>query len=452
MPTARLSGILFAGLLTACDFVAALPGRQDSAAPAKGSASAENGEAPAAAIVKAPTTAELLRSCPLESPNFSDLHKLLDQGEFAKVDATLDAQLDGHRKAPACESHLWETVGFFCSLDFAHHLDPWAAARPDSWGALSARACRWIDTGYERRGTALAKDVTDVQWAGMRDAFARAESDLTRSLEIEPDGYVAYGYAIYLLKASGGPDQIRKWLDALVARDPFNYGVRRRAMQSLSPHWGGSIEAMRQVATDAQGFADGNPRLRILPGYAEAEAAAIDWRAGRIKEAARGYRRALAHGALAEWYAGLADCLTRLGFWPKLLETSEEWMAQLGDGAWPRMWRGRARAELGDLAGALVDLDQAHAESPKDATILGLRGVARWRAGRLQEAAGDFRLALEIEPGDAWALEQLRALENAGAESAPVAATASQEASVPKLQSERTLPALSRLELEPANK
>jgi tetratricopeptide (TPR) repeat protein len=452
MRTVRLCGALFSGLLMACDFVAALPGGQDSAAPAKASASAQEAEPPPAAIVKAPTTAELLRSCPLESPNFSDLHKLLDEGEFAKVDATLDTQLEGHQKAPACESHLWETVGFFCSLDFAHHLDPWAAARPDSWGAFSARACQWISTGYERRGTALAKDVTDAQWAGMRDAFARAESDLTRALEIEPDAYVAYGYAIFMLKASGGPGQIRKWLDALVARDPFNYGVRRRAMQSLSPQWGGSIEAMRQVAMDAQGFADGNPRLRILPGYAEAEAAAIDWRAGRIKEAARGYRRALAYGALAEWYAGLADCLTRLGFWPKLLETSEEWMAELGDDGWPRMWRGRARAELGDLAGALVDLDQAHAESPKDATILGLRGVARWRAGRLREAADDFRLALEIEPDDTWALEQLRTLEALDAKSAPAVATASKEASVPKLQGERTLPALSRLELEPANK
>jgi tetratricopeptide (TPR) repeat protein len=294
--------------------------------------------------------------------------------------------------------------------------------------------------------------VTEAQWAGMRDAFAHAQSDLMRALEIEPAGYVAYGYAIYMLKASGGPDQIRKWLDALVARDPYNYEVRRRAMESLSPQWGGSIEAMRQVAADAQAIADGNPRLRLLPGFAEVEAAVIDWRASRFKEAARGYRRALDHGAVAKWYAGLADCLTRLGFWAKLVETSDEWIAELGDGAWPRMWRGRARAELGDLAGALVDLDQAHAGWPKDATILGLRGVARWRSGLLREAADDFRLVLEIEPGDAWALEQLRTLEAGDAKSAPAVATASKGSSVPQPQGERTLPALTRLELKPANK
>jgi len=441
MRTARLWGALFAGLLMGCDFVAALPGGQDSAVPAKASESAEDAEPPLAAIVKAPTTAELLRSCPLESPNFSDLHKLLDEKEFAKVDAALDTMLEGHRRTPACESHLWEALSSFCSLNFAH-LDPWAVARPDSWGAFSARGCRWINTGYERRGTALAKDVTDAQWAGMRDAFARAKSDLMRALEIEPDGYVAYGYAINMLKASGGPGQIRKWLDALVARDPYNYGVRQRAMKSLDPRWGGSIEEMRQVAADAQGFADGNPRLRILPGYAEAEAAAIEWRAGRTKQAARGYRRALAHGGNADWYSSLTGCLAQLGFWAKLVETSEEWMAELGDDAQVRYWRARGRTELGDLAGALVDLDQAHAEGPRDAYTLRLRGLVRWKLGRLREAAEDLRLAVEIDPDNAWAIEQLRTLE---ASHAPSVAD-------PQLQADRTLPALSRLDLKPANK
>ena len=448
MRTARLCGALFAGLLMGCDLVAALPGVQDSAAPAKESASAEDAEPPPAAIVKAPTTAELLRSCPLESVPFVDLHKLLDQGESAKVDAALDAMLEGHRKTPACESHLWETLSSFCSLNFAH-LDRWAAARPDSWGAFSARGCRWINTGYERRGTAFAKDVTEAQWAGMRDAFARAESDLMRALELEPDGYVAYGYAMKMLKASGGPGQIRKWLDALVARDPFNYGVRRRAMESLSPRWGGSIEEMRQVAADAQGLADGNPRLRILPGFAEAEAAGIDWRAGRRKEASRGYRRALAHGGNPDWYGSLASCLAQLGFWAKLVETSEEWMAELGDGAEARYWRARGRAELGDRAGALVDLDQAHAWWPRDAHTLRQRGLVRWQLGRLREAADDFRLALEIEPDNAWAIEQLRTLEASDALSAGDVATASQGTSVPRTQGERRLPALSRLDLKP---
>jgi tetratricopeptide (TPR) repeat protein len=428
----------------ACDFVAALPGVQDSAAPPEASAAA----GPPAAIPRAPTNAELLRSGPLEGVLFADLRKLLDQGEFAKLDATLDTLFDGHRKTSACESHLWEAVRFLSTLDIPL-LDRWAVARPDSWGVFTARGGRWVDEGYARRGSAFAKDVTEAQWAGMRDAFARAERDLARALELEPDGFVAYGSAIYMLKSSGGPDQIRKWLDALVARDPYNFGVRLRAMQSLSPYWGGSIEEMRQVASDAQRFADGNPRLRKLPGYAEAEAAGIDWRAKRYMEAARSYRRALAYGADSGWYAGLADCLAEIGAWGKVVETSDAWIADLGDGASPRNWRGRARIHLGDLAGALVDLDEAHAQSPKDAYTLRMRAHARLQSGLLRESAEDLRLALQLEPGNGWAIEELRKLEAGDAKSSPVAATASKGPSVPQHQGERTLPALSRLELKP---
>ena len=443
--------MLFAGLLTACDFVAALPGVQDPAGPGGQGAAAADPERPPAEIPRAPTAVEWLRSCPLEAVLFADLRKLLDQGEFAEVDATLDRMLEGHRKNSACEAHLWDTMVFLAGLEFPL-LDSWAEARPDSWGAFTARGRRWVDAGYAHRGTAFAKDVTEAQWSAMRDAFARAEIDLTRALELEPDGFVAYGTVIHMLMSSGSPGQIRKWLDSLVARDPYNFGVRWNAMNSLSPYWGGSIEEMRQVASDAQRFADVNPRLRKLPGYAEAEAAGIDWRAKRYREAAQGYRRALAHGADSNWYAQLADCQAEMGAWRKVIETSDEWIADLGDFSSPRVWRGRARAELGDLAGALVDLDEALAKSPKDVYILGLRGQVRMRLGRLPEAAEDFRLALEIEPGNAWVREQLQALGAADAQSAPVPATTAKDTSVPRPQGDRRLPALSRVQLEPANK
>ena len=441
--------MLFVGLLTACDFVAALPGVQDSAAPGRRGAAAADPERAPAQIPRSPTGVELLRSCPLERVPLADLRKLVDQGEFAKLDATLDTLLEGHRKNSACEAYLWDAMVSLASLDFPL-LDRWAEARPDSWGAFTARGRRWVDAGYAHRGTAFAKDVTEAQWSAMRDAFARAEIDLKRALELEPDGFVAYGTAIHMLMSSGNPDRIREVLDALVARDPYNYVVRWGAMNSLSPYWGGSIEAMRQVASDAQRFADGNPRLRKLPGYAEAEAADIEWRAKRYREAAQGYRRALAHGADSNWYAQLANCLAEMGAWRKVIETSDEWIADLGDFSSPRVWRGRARAELGDLAGALVDLDEAKAQSPKDVYTLELRGQVRMRLGRLPEAAEDFRLALEIEPGNAWVLEQLRTLEASGAESAPVAATAAKGTSVAQPQAQRTLPALSRLQLESA--
>jgi hypothetical protein len=416
MRVARLSGALFAGLLMACDFVAALP---EPPASAKVSEAAADAEGAPAAIPRAPTVQELLRSCPLEAVFFRDFRKHLDVEEFAEVDAILDTLREGYRKTPACESHLWEAMDFLASMDF-RLLDSWVAARPGSWGAFTARGTRWVETGYSRRGRELAKDVTEAQWAGMRDAFAHAETDLKRAIDLDPDGYVAYGRAIYMLKASGGSVQIRKVLDALLARDPFNYGVRRRAMQSLIPKWGGSLEEMRQVAAEAQPFADRNPRLRILPGFAEAEAAEIDIRAKRYKEASRGFRRALAYGGYHDWYDDLAWCLSKLGFWAKVVETSDAWIAELGDCPDARMRRGDARIHLGDYAGAVADLDVAHAGEPLKAYTIQRRALAHWRLGHRREAIEDLRLSLQIEPGNAWALEQLRAVEAHDAKSGRV--------------------------------
>ena len=412
--------MLFAGLLMACDFVAALPGVQDSAAPAKASASADDAERTPAAIVKAPTAAELLRSCPLESVALADLRKLLDQGEFAKVDATLDyaaRRLSKERRPARCTCGTpWSSSA---TLDFAL-LDRWAEARPDSWGAFTARGRRWIDAGYAHRGTALAKDVTEAQWAAMRDAFARAEIDLMRALEIEPDGYVAYGYRdLHAEVIREIPTRFEKWLDSLIARDPYNFGVRWNAMNSLSPYWGGSIEEMRQVATDAQRFADGNPRLRKLPGYAEAEAAGHRLARQALPGSRAGLPRALAHGADSKWYAQLADCLAEMGAWRKSSRPATSGspisatLARRGCG-------GDARARSSAISPERWSISTRRTRGRReDAFTLRLRGLVRMRSGRLPEAAEDFRLALEIEPGNAWAIEQLQAL---GAARRPVSA------------------------------
>ncbi|HEX5067077.1 MAG TPA: tetratricopeptide repeat protein, partial [Myxococcota bacterium] len=108
---------------------------------------------------------------------------------------------------------------------------------------------------------------------------------------------------------------------------------------------------------------------------------------------------------------------------------------------------GKALMETGQATAAVEQLDRAHALWPNNAEYLRWRGHARRESGDVAGAVADWRLALELVPGDAWTLEQLRSLETARA---PVASTPApvQPATA---QGARPLPGLSRLGAKPTS-
>ncbi|MHB0994977.1 MAG: tetratricopeptide repeat protein [Elusimicrobiales bacterium] len=73
--------------------------------------------------------------------------------------------------------------------------------------------------------------------------------------------------------------------------------------------------------------------------------------------------------------------------------------------------RGKARANLGDLAGARKDLDAGLKAAPGDPGLLALRGAVHIQAGRLKEAVKDYDELVRLDPEtpDAW-LRRGRAL------------------------------------------
>ena len=371
-------------------------------------------------IIRAASYLDLSKQCPLgEGTPLSDVRGWLERQDYAALDAEISRAHGAYRQTSACEHFISNTFEFLVSLDFAQ-LDRWVAARPDSWAALTARANKWINLGYERRGWAFAKDVTEEQWAGMRDAFARATSDLDRAVKLEPDGFMAYGEAIRLLQASGGELEWRPWLDALLARDPANDHVRRVAMDALTPQWGGSLAATRAVAEEAQKFAERNPRLPALLGHADAHEANALLSQGRDAEAASLFRRALARADLTTAYEGLATCLQRAKDWQALLELSDQWVAALNQvGA--HLWRGRALMQLDRPAEALAAYEIAVQFAPRYALALELRGAAYRRLGRFEAAAADFRAALALQY-NAWTVNQLAEVASEDPRTAPKSA------------------------------
>jgi tetratricopeptide (TPR) repeat protein len=444
MRTVWLWGALFAGWLTACDLGTTPPGVPPVAPGAETAAAVASTPIPSAPGAKAPTAVETLRSCALPEPDFAGLRARLAEGAFEPLDAAYDAILEAYSRQPACEGYLWMATRNLADEDFAL-LDRWVAARPDSWGAATARGARWVDTGYARRGVRRSSDVTGAQWVGMREAFAHADRDLQRALEIEPGDFVAYGYSIVRLKSEGDASQITRWLDALVARDPLNVGVRKRAIEALSPRWGGSLEVMRALAEDAQQFAGQNPRLRLLPGLAVAEVAKGAHDRKQYAKAVEVYREALEISDERDWYDALSHNLDHLSDWAVLEATARHWIEVAGDDAAARFYLGKALVQSQQVAASLEHFDRAHALWPKNAEYLRWRGYARTQAGQVAGAADDLRRSLELQPGDAWASAQLAEIGSGAKANTPVAAMPADAGSPPPAQGERTLPGVSRL-------
>jgi tetratricopeptide (TPR) repeat protein len=418
---ARRPSLLCAALLVAC-----------SGDPAPGGRAAR---APAAPVARAPGIPEQLAACAAPAPDPAALGDAARSGRYPELEGTLDVLLQAYADDPGCEEHLWTAFGALARVPL-ESLDRWAAERSDSWAAFTARGGHYLDSGYASRGEKLARDVTDEQWDGMRKAFARAGADLQRAVELRPDGFVAYGYAIGVFRASGGGEPIAEWLGALLTRDPLNRGVRERAMQALTPNWGGSLEEMEEVAEQAQPFAERNPRLRILAGYPIVAEANLAWRDGDLARAAAGYRRGLAYGDLWLWHNGLAKLLDKQREWRALKAHADAWLALGNADPAPWMWRSRALLALGNPGGALEDADHALTLTPQDPYLLRLRGDALGRLGRLADSLAAFEAALALAPDDAWTISQVeKARERVHAHS----------------QQGGTLPALSQLGLSGAS-
>ena len=76
---------------------------------------------------------------------------------------------------------------------------------------------------------------------------------------------------------------------------------------------------------------------------------------------------------------------------------------------------GRRRLREGQEAQATVPLEKARRDEPNKASIRETLGIAYFRLGRYEEAAAEFRAALEISPVDDYAHYALgRCLEKLG--------------------------------------
>jgi tetratricopeptide (TPR) repeat protein len=221
--------------------------------------------------------------------------------------------------------------------------------------------------------------------------------------------------------ADGGRDGLRE----LVARGRAHYraGEYSEAMACLT-------EVLREKAPyadvyDMLGFIyhqDGRlaeaeemfrEALRINPSYTEAALNLVVTcnDLGKYAEAKTIYERAMeaskrapreldpfVKGKIANMHADVGTAYRAVALYDEAVREYERALALCPAFADIRTELGKTRREMGDVAGAVRELERVRAESPRFTPGRIHLGLGYYAAGRREEAAGEWRAALAVEP------------------------------------------------------
>lgn len=275
---------------------------------------------------------------PQSVPNQQELLDLLRAREYARLNDILERY---QREAEADfrkEAWISPAIWAFDTGDPAlePYLNAWVEAAPDSAVAHASRAEFYRGMGFAARGGAWAKDTSEAQFRGMRDAFRKSYADALAALNLNPRITVIYSNLIHLANAGGAEfGNERDHFEAGLKVCPNSAWLRNAYISSLRPRWGGSYQAMRTFAAEQQPLAEIDPRVRDMYGWVEWDLATLTSdQEERIElcTKALGYgersmyyqTRGAAFEALGRYDEALADFSRAVEIWP-LDDESWEW-------------------------------------------------------------------------------------------------------------------------------
>jgi tetratricopeptide (TPR) repeat protein len=302
-----------------------------------------------------------------------EIYSLLEAGRFAEVDARFAAIQAEYRSGGWKSGDVEHLLGHMADRA---ELDAWLRARPDSWAAHLARGKGLVREGWRRRGQGFVADSSASQLDGMRAAFDAAAKELARAIELEPAAPASFSVLMEIARAAGSAEQSRALFERLLEVETNPARAYEEYMWSLEPRWGGSLEAMNALVSEAA-RRHGKPVADAVQAKYHMTLGDLAWQHARRAEAETQYDRSL---ALAPNDAVLAA-------------------------------RGRLRASLGRFKDALADIDLLFERSGQRKDVVVERAKMRQKLGWYEQARADLAHVAAQSPDDTEALAALAEVE-----------------------------------------
>ena len=338
----------------------------------------------------------------------SDVRRLFEAHMFSELTAYLEKrQLEvenGFVNQP-----LWQEMSFFHndSLTVRDSLQAWVKAQPDSWAPYAARAEYRIGEGWRARDGRFYADIPEADRALMQRAFAAAERDIKKTIELNPN--YDRSYYNYLQVVRQGDSELGKQdvMNMAMEAGLDEYYLRKQYLHTLQPKWGGSYEEIRAFALESQEIRERNPRVYALLAYEPSLLGKAAKKNEEWEECVAQYSKAMEYQE--QWHYARADCYKALGNLDAYIADLDYVASKNQDhNALYRIARGLAESKR--YQEALVYIDRALAI---DSEIVAYTNYAGW----LNESTGDhdkalqaYKNSLSILPNDVYAAEKVTVL------------------------------------------
>jgi predicted Zn-dependent protease len=200
-------------------------------------------------------------------PTFAEVDALIRGGKAAEVDRRfaqlLQAQLTDAHAHGRLDRAFYED---FQDGSFAPRptLDAWKRASPHSAFAFAASGYAYVQMAATARGNRYASETSQGKLDAMQKLLAQADTDLRQAIALDPRLTPAYTAMIRAGGLSLGRDYALDAGKRGLAVAPDNNAIYGMLMWLQQPKWGGSLQAMDQLAQQAQAHAAANPLLNML--------------------------------------------------------------------------------------------------------------------------------------------------------------------------------------------
>ena len=315
---------------------------------------------------------------PTKTVNRIELRDLLIDASFDALDSILTAYSDSAQRDFRLEYRMSDAYDAFstASPELEPFMDDWVSSHPKSANAYLVRATYYSASAWHARGAALSRNTTFRQSMAAHSYFTQALADLDSALRRAPCSLAAYEGYMDISPFVGDTGMSRESMDQALLVQPYSFLARESHILNLRPRWGGSYDAMEQLAQGADSLANRNPRLRTLHGFVSWDQADYAVRKKDASHALELYQHALSFG----------------DFWRFRLKRGQLYH-----------WVGREEESLADLERALV-------QRPQHAELLDVLARTKYELGRradgpeahrlFYETYGDQSLAVLLDPGD----------------------------------------------------
>ena len=213
--------------------------------------------------------------------------------ELNEILGNLQAKTESDIRSEESLCRAYRTFNISTSSSQAIH-DAWVQQTPKSYQAYLARAMHYYAAAWKARGGGWASNVSAQSMTNMRTLLGKADADITKVLEFNSKSLPAYVLRVRVYKTLGLDTTkiLKKGLQA----SPASYSIRESYLDSITPHWGGSYEAMSSFAKKSQAYKYKNKKISLLQGIPYWVVADDLRRDASYKQAEITYNKALEYG------------------------------------------------------------------------------------------------------------------------------------------------------------